>query len=461
MRHLPTIIVLLWASAAALAAGDPMQPPEKPKAYVVIFDFVVTGSDHNAVDLDAGLAMAESIQIKLRRHEEYKVTDPLTTRENSPALGIGADKQKVIALMTTAVGCNLGVYGTLRKGPGQHDYTLEARCIDLTDPNNPKEWTKTFSDKTERWRAEISRQVVEEIRHEPEWKPPEYGQVKPPEKFGPPLNVNGDFEQGAKGWEGPDNCASFLEKDPVRGMVLRIRTDLPNDPWVEYHRNIRLGLTDGNHPPKLPRDTGYGSVAGLEGVHYCSDWIDATPLWRYWLVADVESVPAPEWPGQAVTPKIFVKGYKSYAQEADGLSERSLVERGLTPQAFSKLPRARQQKMIEEDAQKNPDRHRRECWRWYVNCTPGNAVSTDKDGWVHMAVNFPPRGGLPPEVKWLQIQIYPYWPPGEYRFDNVFIYKDPDQKAPLPEEKARTPNFGKVSVRDADEPGAKPASRPK
>ena len=41
------------------------------------------------------------------------------------------------------------------------------------------------------------------------------------------------------------------------------------------------------------------------------------------------------------------------------------------------------------------------------------------------------------------MEVYAYWPPGTYRFDNVNVYKDPRQKAALPEEKARTPNFDK------------------
>jgi len=43
------------------------------------------------------------------------------------------------------------------------------------------------------------------------------------------------------------------------------------------------------------------------------------------------------------------------------------------------------------------------------------------------------------------VQIYSYWPPGEYLWDNVHVYADPRQKAPLPEVKPRTPNFGRTS----------------
>ena len=62
-------------------------------------------------------------------------------------------------------------------------------------------------------------------------------------------------------------------------------------------------------------------------------------------------------------------------------------------------------------------RYVRECYRWYLSCAgaPGE--------WNHFAACFPPRGGLPADVDFLQIQIYSYWPPGEYLWDNVLLYE--------------------------------------
>jgi hypothetical protein len=105
----------------------------------------------------------------------------------------------------------------------------------------------------------------------------------------------------------------------------------------------------------------------------------------------------------------------------------------MTAQQFAKLPPARQKKLIADDAAKHPDRYRREVFRWYLACR------NEEDTWKHYAAPCPPRGGLPASVQWLQIQVYAYWPPGEFRFDNVHLYKDPAQKAPLPEEPRKTP----------------------
>jgi len=107
----------------------------------------------------------------------------------------------------------------------------------------------------------------------------------------------------------------------------------------------------------------------------------------------------------------------------------------MSADAFTKLPPARRAKLIAADAKKHPDRYRREVYRWYLACR------NEDNTWTHYAAPFPPRGGLPKVVQWLRIDVYAYWPPGEFLFDDVHMYKDPRQKAPLAEQKARTPKY--------------------
>ena len=78
----------------------------------------------------------------------------------------------------------------------------------------------------------------------------------------------------------------------------------------------------------------------------------------------------------------------------------------------------------------------------YGDCTNlrGNCKEA-KGQWLHLSAPFPPRGGLPKNVKWLRVVVYAYWPPGDFVFDDVMLYKAPRQKAPQPEEKARTKRF--------------------
>ena len=431
-----------WAIGPAPAATDkPAASQPVTSAFVVVFDFAATGERDTA-----GAELADSLRLRLARHGGCQVVDAPTTRQ-FPAPTWTADANDVQALMSK-LAVNVALWGTVNKtGPS---VSAVVHCMDLRDPAAPREWTKNFSDDTERARGEIARQIAEALWGQAEWTPPQYGDEAEPNNFGKPLNVNGDFEQGpggrdalndkkfgrqsagSFGWDAPDNVSTFLttEQDG-HGHVLKIRKDLARDPWLEYRRKLMFGQADPNRPPRIPTDTGYGSVGGLEGVHFDSDWIKASPGRRYWLTADVKCQPT----GNAF-PKIFVKGFRDMSSSAEGLPERSLVERNLTPQAFAALPEKQRKELVAADAKAHPDRYRREVYRWYLACRNSGG------DWTHVAAPFPPRGGLPADVQWLQIQVFAYWPPGEYLFDNVQLYADPRQQTPLPEEPARTPNVG-------------------
>jgi len=424
MKHLAAGALACAMALIAASAGATDQADGKPaKVYAVVFDFECEQSPA------LGKQLADSVRLYLRRHEEYEVIDRLTTAEASGPLGVGTDANKVVGLMSNRVGANLGVCGTVVKS-GQL-VRAEVRLIDLTDPNGHRGWTHKFSDEGERARGVVAREIVETIRTRNEWVPPQYGDEPEPKNFGKPLNANGGFEAGHKGWDAPDNVSTFIEPGPPgRGRILRIKTDLERDPWLEYRRKLRFGQADPNHPPKIGRDTSYGSVAGLEGVHYRGEWIEAAAGQRYWLIADMKGRSA-----GIFFPKIFVKGYMDWSDRAEAVPEHSLIELKLTPQQFAKLPPARRKAVIAADAKRHPERYRREVFRWYLACR------NEEDVWKHYAAPCPPRGGLPKNVRWLQVQVYAYWPPGEFRFDNVHFYKDPARTAPLPEEPMRTPTY--------------------
>ena len=440
-------VMFALAAVVGLAACGDASDKAGGGIHIAVIDFE-TIAEKNAGPI--GIQLADSVRLCLRRHkggaiEIHEVIDKLTTREFSGPISVKTDSKKVSAMLTGKMAVNMGIYGTVR----QTGRTVRAEicCINLVDPKKPAVWTRTFTDDIQRARGVIARRIVEAALGAKEWRPPEYGDEDTPKKFGKPLNVNGDFEApGAKGWDAPDNASTFIEADPRgSGKILRLRTDLERDKWYEYRRKLRLGLASPDNPPKLKKDTSYGSVAGLEGVHYRGDWIKATPGRRYWLVADMKG----ESRGMFF-PKIFVKGYLEWAHHADALSERSLVELKLTPKAFADLPAARRKELVKADAAKHPERHRRECYRWYLACR-----NTTGD-WKHYAAAFPPRGGLPKNVEWLQIQIYAYWPPGSYLFDNVHLHADPRQTAPLDEVKARTKNFERSEEQERNrKPGLK------
>ncbi|MDY7009353.1 MAG: hypothetical protein SVV80_01185 [Planctomycetota bacterium] len=401
--------------------------------YVVVFDFTCKEK------AGYGSQLADSVRLRLRRHEDCKVIDRFTTAEMTPPAGVSlktSDKD-IIALLKSKFAAHIAVFGDVQKmGPS---FRAEIRCVDISG-DKPAAWTKAFSNHTERARGVVAMQIVEAVRGQAEWKPPEYGNETEPKSFSKPLNVNGDFQSGKTGWEmGPDNVTTFLVADPRKdrqGRVLRIFTDVERDAWLKYRRDLILGKADPENPPKIGTVANkYATVAGLEGVHYRSEWIKATPGRRYWLVADMKGRTS----GMFFA-KIFVKGFNDFSALADGLSESALAELGLAPDEFVALPADKQKQLIAANAKKHPERHRREVYRWYLACR------NEKNDWRHYAAPFPPRGGLPKNVQWLRIDIYAYWPPGEYFFDDVHLYADPRQKEPQPEEKPRTPHFKKPST---------------
>ena len=430
----PFSALLIVAAGILPAGGDRAQAAQKSaakggKIHVVVFDFACKDGDY-------GKKLSDSIRLRLARHKIFSVVDSLTTRDHLKSAGADADRKTIISLMKDKLLVTIGIYGTV--SVNGREVTAEVACINFTNPEGHADWTKTFSDSTQRARGLIARGVVEKITGQAEWVPPQYGDEDEPanlKKSGKPVNVNGSFDLFGKkhtGWDAPDNAGTFIEDGPRgRGKILRIRTDIERDKWYQYRRNLRMGLASPDNPPKLKRDTSYGSVAGLEGVHYRSDWIDAKAGQRYWLTADKKG------PGA----KIFIKGFLDWSGQASGLPESSLARLGLTPEKFADLPREKQQAMIKSDARAHPERYRRECYRWYLNC----GGSGD---WKHHAAPVPPRGGLPAHVRWIQIQVYCYWPPGEYLWDNVHLYKDPRQKAPLPEVNARTKNYKTITPTD-------------
>jgi len=420
------ILALLTAAAIACGAAAGAEAAEaakpKPRAYVLVFDFSCTDEAY-------GKKLANAIRMRLARHKDLKVIDRLTTAELSPPLPLAAEAAKVAKRMAEQYGVNVALYGTVSKAGRQ--VRLEARCIDLRGGGRPKVWTKVFADNTQRGEAVVSKAAVEAVTGRPEWVPPQYGDEEEPKRFGKALNRNGSFDaSGHVGWQEPDNVATFIEKGPPgRGKVLRVRTDLKRWPYINYIRAIRMGRASPKRPPKIGRDTSFASLGGMEGVHFKSDWLPAKAGQRYWLTADYLR------PGG----KVFMKGFQKTEHALDGMPESALAKAGLTPEQFAGLPEAKRKKLIAEAAKSEPKLFLRECYRWYLNCRGSGGK------WDHLAAPFPPRGGLPEGVEWFQIQVYSYWPAATYHWDNVFFYKDPRQKAPLPEVKPRTPNFGKTS----------------
>ncbi len=407
--------VITLAAAPAFGQAEPTTQPEPIR--VVVLDFLGPDGD--------GAAMADSLRLKLARQDGWDVVDPITTKRLLAIIRTDLPPRGDPRPLLKAANASMIVWGQVTR-------SASGVTVGVTTSAPPDQAVSTVhTDPTERWRAVIAGKIVDEITGQPRWAPPELDAEAEPtaEEFGPVLNAAADFEDPTSGWDAADNVAIFYERsDDDRGGVLRVKTDLKREPYLAYRQALKTGQADPAEPPTIKEDKSFTSLAGVEGVHVRSAWIRATPGQRYWLTADIQGQA-----NEAFFPRIFVKGFLADYDAVNGLHGRSMRERGLTPKSFAALSQAERKQIVADDVAQHPERYRRECYRWYLACRVRDR------GWQRFAEPFPPRGGLPDNVQWLRIDIYCYWPPGEYVIDNVGLYADPRQTAPLPEEKPRTP----------------------
>ncbi len=216
------------------------------------------------------------------------------------------------------------------------------------------------------------------------------------------LVPNGDFERGRKGcplgWDRPDGLTSFWVKDPVRpGRCMRFDTDVYK--WEYYKRREEMKLP---HPPppraKTPtKGHKYNTAAGVTGVPFFSDFIPIDPRRPYKLT--LEFMPGKSGlGGNKLVPKVFVKGYIKMTREI--WENGKTVKRALDRVAFK----------IYKDLKDG---------------VPGK--------WKKYTLYFFP-GRRNPSIERLKVMLFPYWPPGEYFFDNVRL--EPMEKKQWEKERA-------------------------
>jgi len=394
--------VVLWAAVfPVITFGD------NCGVQLAIFDFSSASQD--------GCDLADAVRMKLSRVEDsWKVIDTQSMRElNIPTPKIDASSEELATLLKEHVGVEVCVFGSLtRQG---EKYVADVRIFDSRD-KNPQIRKYTFTDNTQRWRGVIAQKIVEVFTGKIAPLPPQYGDepFPPADKLGAPINANSSFDaEKFAGWESPDNVACFIVSNPAGGKMLRIRTDLDRDEYLAYRKALLAGEASTESPPQIKSASDANSIAAQEGVHYKSDFIPANVNGIYWLCASCRFIPAKGFSVSA-TPKVFVKGFKVIPAAFDGLPESSLKKLKMTPAEFSALSPEKRRELIATDARENPKKYLRECYRWHLNCPASLA-------WKTYQGKFPPSGKLPADVQFLQIQIYSYWPAGEYFWDNVIL----------------------------------------
>lgn len=217
------------------------------------------------------------------------------------------------------------------------------------------------------------------------------------------LVLNGDFsvsQAGAPvGWTRPDNLTVFWEDGGIRGKgkCLRFDTDVYRSEWEAHRKAPEKPVT------KTPTSgTKYDTVGGTAGVAVYSHPILVEPGGCYRVGYDVR--------GQG-EPFAFVLGYwKCAAEHLQTMGEKIFFKPvpggpSFSLVAFGTSGEEKRQPQAGDFIQ---------CYRRRVvaRFPPG------KEGtWRHYetVLQFPEDS----PVQVALLELYAYWPPGEYRFDNI------------------------------------------
>lgn len=197
---------------------------------------------------------------------------------------------------------------------------------------------------------------------------------EPSQSKGKNLVQNGSFEEGEDSplhWDRVDGLCTFWVADEKRGgKCIKMDTDV----LLSEFRQRREEMKGKNPPPAKPKTPpagkGYDTVAAHDGVSLCSDIVSVEEGAAYRLSVDFREGPGKR---RSKVPKVFVIGY---------LSLKGEMRRG---------------------------------YKVYKNC----AGSGD---WQAFTLEFNPTKSSP-QIQWVRVKLFAYWPPGVYFFDNVRIEK--------------------------------------
>ncbi len=220
-------------------------------------------------------------------------------------------------------------------------------------------------------------------------------------------------------WQAVDNLVWHWTTDPAapqRGKVLRIDTDVQQrqayDWWIRrFVKNEPLA----NAPAKLPtHEPRYDTIGGLDGGWYWSDFIPVKQGGAYKVLIDAKG------PGGA---QVFIRGYEkqvplSFGDESPAVQELFRAPRGEPT----------------HDANGRPIRYR---LRYTYTTWFALGGGTEWKTYTHRKPRHPNSREITENVRFIRIMIYPFWPAGEYWFDNVRVVEvepDPEQASPTADE---------------------------
>jgi hypothetical protein len=246
---------------------------------------------------------------------------------------------------------------------------------------------------------------------DPPEAPPPAESSDDPHRFalGENLLANGDFEQGEGSqplaWQTVDGLSSFWveDADPDHGKVMKLDTDVLQTQAYQWWERLLAGSTAEEAPLKaLTVEPKYDTLAGLDGVWFWSDPVPVERGKQYWLTVDVKG------PGM----KVFMRGYPKEPDLAFGADEGAL-----------------QGYLLKQRGEFRNERGRRLFRHQYVwdSWFPAGGDTQNWRTYSRREKPFSPTKNTP-NVKYVRVMLYPYWPPAVYHIDNVRLteYRAPD-----------------------------------
>lgn len=215
------------------------------------------------------------------------------------------------------------------------------------------------------------------------------------------LVFNSGFEKGGKGapdgWTTPDNLTVFWDDRGAQGKCLRLDTDVYRSEWEEHRQHPDEPMT------KTPTSgTKYNTVGGTTGVAVYSRPIPVEPNAYYAVEFDIRGK------GE---PFIFVKGFwKCGPQDLYKMGKKMFFKPFKPGPSYSLMA-------MGTSGEEKRDAHPGD----YIQCFRRRLVARvdNPNEWRHFKTIMKFEGDRHIEV--VLLELYAYWPPGDYFFDNVSL----------------------------------------
>ena len=217
------------------------------------------------------------------------------------------------------------------------------------------------------------------------------------------LVFNGDFEKGTdgvpEGWTKPDNLTVFWETCGFKGKGMRLDTDVYRSEWEEHRKHPDI-------PMVKTKTTGtrYNTVGGTTGVAVYSRPIAVEPDAYYQLDFDIRGK------GE---PFIFVKGFwKCGPQDLHKMGKKMFFKPFKPGPSFSLTAMGTSG---EEKRDAHPGDYI-QCYRRRLVARVGNPKE-----WRHFRTVL--HFAAEKQIEVVLLELYAFWPPGDFYFDNVTFRK--------------------------------------